>query len=691
MVWLRGMIGVWGEPTREPLSKEDGLVLSLILAFGLFALAIGLGHPFIPLWDEAMHQAAARGTLDTPGYPHIYVEHLVPFDLPSYWISQVWLNKPPAPFWFAAALMKVMGVTPLALRLVSLGSMLLTAVIVYLLARPLMGRIFAGLAAVIALSLPFGWLLVQGLYFGDVTDCSLVGCNTLAIGLLVLSIERQSWKLTAASGVVVGIGVLCKVMLAATPLGVAMVLGLMGRVRLTKGPKLRWVLGMFAIAAAVCVPWNVYAAHTWPDVYWMHARTWLGHLVPVKGLTAPIGAWLRPIDGIFNEINGGELSPIPAALTLFAGLWLLVRALVKREVIPLALAVWLWSSWLVLSVSENKVPAAAWGVMPAAIFAVVLLFHEGLRRPSLGFAAVATLFTPLLISHWPALAAVRAKFPASLQQTRDMPGLVEGMMLAFAGLLVGAVVGKLVGSRRFAPFALGLSPVLALIVLLTQVGIAQEKLAAQNESRLWSSQTREVGLAVDEATPKKSVLYLDTERESAETSDALTAIFWSGRMTYRGSPDASIATARAKGYHPYLLSPAAEKLVPVPGVPANAALRAYDVDQPTTEPAPMPEGVTPIIALLPTMSVLGVATGPAGPRKDRWAFFLNSGGPPVELHVIFHTAHGPEDVRVPASACLRDGARLAGAAWFVLPTLGPLRADVTALEFDAGGKIALGR
>ena len=89
------------------------------------------------------------------------------------------------------------------------------------------------------------------------------------------------------------------------------------------------------------------------------------------------------------------------------------------------------------------------------------------------------------------------------------------------------------------------------------------------------------------------------------------------------------------------------------------------------------------------MAVLGVATGPASRRRDRWAFYLESIGPPEALHVRFHTRRGIEELTIPDKACLRDRDRLDGVAWFILPTLGPKRDDVTAVEFDRGGVIPL--
>ena len=60
---------------------------------------------------------------------------------------------------------------------------------VFFLARTLTGRLVAAVAAMTMLSLPFTWQLVQGVFFGDATDCSLVGCNALAVATLMYGID----------------------------------------------------------------------------------------------------------------------------------------------------------------------------------------------------------------------------------------------------------------------------------------------------------------------------------------------------------------------------------------------------------------------------------------------------------------------------------------------------------------------
>ena len=152
-------------------------------------------------------------------------------------------------------------------------------------------------------------------------------------------------------------------------------------------------------------------------------------------------------------------------------------------------------------------------------------------------------------------------------------------------------------------------------------------------------------------------------------------------MTYRGTQH--VESARKAGYHPWLLSPAAESFEPVAGVPPQAWLRAYDLDRPTAQPAALPSGVMKLDVRLARMQVLGAAAGPGSRARDRWAFYVRATGKPdAMLRVVFHLHGGDEVLEVPITACLRDAPRLEGAPWFILPALGPRLSEVRSIELE---------
>ncbi len=667
----------------DPLSRRDAIALAAIFLWGIGWLGPWLGYPHIHAWDESLHQAVARGVFDTFFYPHIYVEHLYPHDPTHFWAAEAWMNKPPAPFWAAAALMHVIGVTPAALRIVSLVGMLGGAAAMYLVASRLAGRVWAFIAALGLLALPFTWMLVTGQMFGDVTDCTLLGWVTVAFAALVWSIERGSWRWAAAAGASTGVAFLCKVFLALTPLGVALALFVLSRVRFCRGPSAASLATMVASAIVVALPWYAYAATTWPEPFWLHMRTWLGHAFAPSGPIIEIGPWQRPVDAVFNEIHATTMRPLPVLLPLLSGIWLLIRAVRRRELAVVGLALWVWATWIVLTISPTKVPACTWGAAAGVLAAVAVLAADTGRHPILAAATVGTLATPLAIRVAPSLGRVRELVPAALAQTRMMPGLAEGAVIMLVVLAIAVPAAMVFGrnERRLRWLRLGTAaPAQAGVawLLLISAPAQQREKAREHLSHLYVSYTREVGLALDKNTPKRSVIFQGIDYDPFSQFEIQNLIFWSGRMVYRRPPD--VATARAKGYHPYWVSPLAEPYAPVPGIPAHAWLRAYDLERPTEALAPLPDGHVPIDVAAGGLRVLGFASGPIDGERDRWAFFARQDGGAGPLPLRFVRCDGEEEqTTVGLDATLTNPGRALAAAWFVLPVVGPPAEDVREL------------
>ena len=658
--------------TAEPRRWRDAICAALIVAAGIALLAPGLAHPFIFNWDESVHQAAARGTYETFLEPHVYAHALYP-ERPGDWLhSGPWLHKPPLPFWLAALAMHMTGVSPVDLRLVSLLGEIAAALGLFLLARRAAGRLAALLAALSFLALPFGWTLVQGYQFGDATDCLLGGAVAVAMLLLVTSIEKESSWLAVAAGAMTGAGFLTKSGLALAPAGVALTLWALARWRWTKGPSGAALAAFFGGLVAVALPWNLHAAHAWPAVFAWESKHSLHHLTGVG-----IENWIRPIDHIFNADHARELSPIPAAVPVVAAIWSSVRAWRRREPAVVALTLWLWASWIVLSIARVKVPAVDWATVPAVFAVLAISASDAFTTAPLAAALVGALCVKPLTHLLPGLGLFREAVPRFLPETRAHPALALGLALALVGVLVALPIRRL---RKRRMIELACAVVAAGALVLVGGGETLRARGAEveaNRDRAARSHTQEVGRALAAATPANSVVFLDVDRDADQAFEWLGSIFWSGRDTWQRPPDVRRAVSR--GFHPYLLSPAAEPFAPVPGVPADAWLRAYDLEVPA-RPAPLPRGVMPLSLRVDGMQILGIAAGPATSHRDRWAVYVHSVRPPVPLRVAFDTATGQVEKRVPPDASLRDRRRLAGKAWFVLPVIGPPRARVTGVE-----------
>jgi 4-amino-4-deoxy-L-arabinose transferase-like glycosyltransferase len=673
------------QPLRKyRLPRIDWILCGLLVLWGAIRLLPGLAHPGIPRWDESAHQAVARGTYAEPWRPHIYGEHIYPY-LPSDWMGAgVWLHKPPLPFWAGAIALRVVGITPLALRLVSFAADLAVALGLFLLMRRRVGRLLATLAGATFLSLDFTWTMTQGLLFGDVTDTTLAACVVLSILAIVRAAEQASelasMRWATLAGALVGMGYLCKSALALAPLGVAFVFLLLKRRGPGPGLGARAFAALVGAMAAVAVPWTVCSALAWPAQYRANAELVFAHLVE------DIWPWGRPIDGLLNEINEVELFPIPVSLSLLAGVWIACRAWAARRSVDIALAAWIWGSWIVLSLTPSKVPAHGYGVVPAVLAAIAVLVADARKRPVLAAATLGAMLASVLVPAWPSLGAVRSLVPQSLAQTRERPGMAEGLLLIAVAAVGAWLVAGLLRNPRWLRHLLGGAAVVFALALL---GVATPVVKRADERfRLATvgatSYTREVGRVLDRATPERSVLFINTERNPECCSEQHSLMFYSGRMAYRHAAD--IVTAIGKGFAPYLISPLAEHYEPVPGVPANAWWRAYDLLMPRTEPAPLPEGITPLSVSTTSLDLLGIAVGPAVTGRDRWVLIARLTGPASDANLVlsFQARWGTELVPVELDNVLLDGSVLAQASWFVLPFIGPPRHDVFTLSLEDG-------
>jgi 4-amino-4-deoxy-L-arabinose transferase-like glycosyltransferase len=666
------------------MDRRDLAWLLAAAALGLAQLLPGLAHPSIASWDESVHQAAARGVLATPLTPHIFADPLYA-QPPGEWVEAgVFIHKPILPFWLAALGLRLLGITPLALRLVSLLGVLLAAGALFALARPLLGRPLAAGAAATFLSLPFVWRLTQGYQFGDATDCAFTGAIALSLLLLARAAGDGSRSAALEAGLALGAGFLCKSALALAPAGVACALVVLGALRLAPGLRARSLLWMLAAFALVALPWEISCALRWPELWRIEWGHTLHHF---DGAGAGLPTFARPWDAIWNGIAEEELAPLSPALALLAACALAVRAARSRELPALVVALWLWGTWITLAFVSAKAPALAFGAVPAALVAVAALIDRA--RQSLPWAAAlcAAALGPQLSRALPQLSRLRALLPAALAETRARPGLFEGLLAAGALALLAwglrRALAGLAARERLVARTLGIGCAASLLAFTLA---ARAQTASGYAAQSFDSHTAEVGAALARATPERSVLFAALERYPPCCFPNEELIFWSGRMSYRRPPDPLRAVQR--GYHPDLVSATAEPYQPVEGVPPQAWLRAYDLARPASSP-PLPEGVRPLSVNAGFLEVIGFAAGPATRGRARYAFYARSLGALHTLDMTFETADGDERVRLDPFASLAPRSALERAPWFVLPMLGPPLAEVQALSFASGQRVAL--
>jgi 4-amino-4-deoxy-L-arabinose transferase-like glycosyltransferase len=669
-------------PPHKPLTRVDALLMVLVVAYGLFRLAPELAHDSIWEFDESFHQVVTRHTFEHPLSPTLYDDALHD-STDLYWNARAWLIKPPGAFWLGALMMHFTGVAPVAFRLSGLFSQLIAALTLFLLARHVAGRWLAGLVSLGMLSLPMGWFLTQARFIGDELDLILCGCICIAVLAWFRAMATQSLSWAATAGAATGAGFLVKTVLALTPLGVAGCLWLLGMFRFCRGPKLKLVAMMLATAIAVATPWNWYAAHTWPATYRAANADALVHLLESEA-AAKAPQWRRPVDAVFNEVNQALFQPTPHALVLGAGVWLVVRAVRKREPVVVGAALWLWATWVGHSMAAIKIHSHLWNAVVPGFLALAVLMHDVWKSPALAFVTGAGLATPALVKLVPSLGRIRDFAPAAWGQSRISPGFLEGLVLMLGALLLGLLVHrawKMLFRVPFPTLVVALPAVVGLGSTMTWDATAgQAALALESRPRNDVAHSREVGRALDQLSPEKSLLLLDIEQNPYGQNEGHNLMFWSNRLVHRGRNPEDYPQA---GYHPYLISPAAEPYAAVPVV-AHGWLRAYDMTVPWAGAQPLPEGVTPVDFVVGNLRVLGFAHGRSSRTVDHYAFYVRAeGGAPGSLKLSFQTAKGLDSRVIEPEASLRSRHRLGQAEWFVLPSTGPRFEAVQAIQFGS--------
>lgn len=410
---------------RIPLRADARALLRRIWAPGLLLVLVAgsliihardLGHAFLAPWDEVTHAVVAEHIALHPLQPTLYEVAAIPPSDPNNWtLIHIWLHIPPFGLWAAAISLRVLGTTPLALRLPDLLFGLIGMIAIYLLGRRLYGRSMAGaatglIAAAFVGFAPYPLLMSQGYIFGDITDIPLLALTPLAVLALVAgwqtgtgtqkqTSQRRLWLIGA--GVLLGLCYLCKGALGIAPAGVAAALYLadwfvppdVGWRRLG----LRELAWFFGAALVVALPYNLYIARTYPADYARESGHW------VVGFFHNYEGWGMPLDGHLTswlyELYGQALALLLVAAVAVLGVLvvLAVMSLRRRQHsqqsldlqrglcvrADLVLVVWALTLYLPLTIAVSKAPAMTIGAVGALGLALGRLLTRGLSARAL--------------------------------------------------------------------------------------------------------------------------------------------------------------------------------------------------------------------------------------------------------------------------------------------------------------------
>ncbi len=312
-----------------------------IVAAGLVLRMYAGCDLFLHTWDERYHALVAKHLLEHPLVPTLYEHPVLPYDYRNWRSNHVWLHKPPLALWMMAAGMRLLGPDEIAMRLPSLLLSALAIFLTYVIGSHLAGRRAGLLAAAFQavngylLQLPGGRVAV------DHVDNALDFFVELGIFFAVLQVRAAAvraaggggmprdggrggtsggsapgggafgrggdaggrWRpalATLAIGLATGLAVLAKWLpgLLPIPVWLALAWGRQRPRRIAAG-----LLAIAAIAAAVALPWQLYARSVFPlEARWESAYN-LHHLrVPIEGLGGSPLYYVGRMPRFFGEL-----------------------------------------------------------------------------------------------------------------------------------------------------------------------------------------------------------------------------------------------------------------------------------------------------------------------------------------------------------------------------------------------------
>ena len=332
------------------------LIALVLILIASFAIKLhNLGHLAIKGLDESFHAVVAANLLEHPLTPTYIDRPFLPYDYRNWSQNHVWLHKGIVPLWQIALSFKIWGVETFGLRFPSALLTTLSALLTYLIARELLGRGAALVAAALHALSPQMLMLAHGYAFSDHIDVALVFWVELGIWLVVRAMRTGKLNYAALAGVAQALAFLSKMYPALIVTGVALAAWLAPALRLARREDTRFggkhLLAMLGASIAVASPWLIWTATKFPNEFRHEYFYALKHLgADVEGFGAP------PDRLLFGYALAAFHVFYPLALA--ATLLLVVRAGQSRDVRLWVVLAWALGVFVTFTVARSKTPSA---------------------------------------------------------------------------------------------------------------------------------------------------------------------------------------------------------------------------------------------------------------------------------------------------------------------------------------------
>jgi 4-amino-4-deoxy-L-arabinose transferase-like glycosyltransferase len=358
------------DPTvKSARTRRAAWVLLVLIVGGSSSLLVrGLDSDYITLWDEAIHVNVVQNLMTHCCTPRLHLQDYGS-DFRDWTDNDVWLHKPPLPFFINAGMASLRGGgSLLALRFPSLLFAEGIVVLVFLMGVRFFGLWAGALGAALLAFNHFTSLLVHGRQFSGIPDLTLAFFLMGALYCLLSIAGDPQRKYFVAFGTVSGLAFLCKDGLAFIPFFVLAALVI----------RLGWRQHAAAFIYAAAIALLIAAAGTTCLALLFPAEALHEQHQRIAHLLGDVEGWSRPSDYYLSVYFITVTSPHLAGLGHLSVLFGLLNA--RTNLRMGVLAAWVASYLVVLSAGVSKISNFIYPTVPVICLLIAVVVTELSRR-----------------------------------------------------------------------------------------------------------------------------------------------------------------------------------------------------------------------------------------------------------------------------------------------------------------------
>lgn len=296
VIALSALLFVAATVGRPVSFRVAAIVLAALIIRGDAAFQRGL-HT----WDESYHALVAKNLISDPLRPTLYRRPALAFDPKDWTANHVWLHKPPGALWLMAGSMAALGVNEFGLRLPSVILSSAAVILTFLIGRALFSERVGLLAAAFHALNGFLVALAAGRRVADHVDTALTVFVELALWAVIVYRTTRTPVWLVVCGMSIGFAFLTKSLPALIVLPVAFVALYPAG---SRADRVRLIIGVALVAAAVAAPWTIFTARRYPaEAAWAFEYTLMHMTQAVEGQTTSVLTYVRDLPRFFGEMS----------------------------------------------------------------------------------------------------------------------------------------------------------------------------------------------------------------------------------------------------------------------------------------------------------------------------------------------------------------------------------------------------